>query len=99
MLMVILDLFPAGAIQFKAVLDKGFWFARSADFIEGSTFQSLTWLRGIGATIFFFGGVVPLTWFVVSRANALKRFIPTKFLFGEEDDDVVELEETGHLVY
>ncbi|MBL0008815.1 MAG: cbb3-type cytochrome c oxidase subunit I [Saprospiraceae bacterium] len=35
MLMVLLDLFPAGAIQFKAVVDQGLWFGRSAEFIEG----------------------------------------------------------------
>src|SRR5690606_28474006 len=39
MLMVILDLFPAGAIQFKAVVEKGLWFGRSADFIHGGTFE------------------------------------------------------------
>jgi len=72
MLMVVLDLFPAGAIQFKAVLDHGLWFARSNDFITGSAFESLTWLRGIGASIFLFGGVCPLTWFIVSRARSLK---------------------------
>ncbi len=72
MLMVILDLFPAGAIQFKAVLDQGFWFARSNDFITGTAFETLTWLRGIGATLFLFGGVIPLTWFIVSRGRSLK---------------------------
>lgn len=76
MLMVILDLFPAGAIQFKAVVDQGLWYGRSAAFIEGSTFETLTWLRGIGASLFFFGGVIPLAWFLVSRWIFLK---PTIF--------------------
>jgi len=35
-------------------------------------FKSLTWMRGIGATLFFFGGVIPLTWFIVSRIRSLK---------------------------
>lgn len=72
MLMVLLDLFPAGVIQFKAVVDKGLWFARSEEFIGGSIFQSLTWMRGIGATVFFCGGVIPLTWFIVSRIGFIK---------------------------
>jgi len=72
MLMVILDLFPAGAVQFKAVVDKGLWYGRSAAFIHGGTFETLTWLRGIGATLFFFGGVIPLAWFMVSRMRSLK---------------------------
>jgi len=73
MLMVILDLFPAGAIQFKSVLDHGFWFARSNHFITSPIFETLTWLRGIGATVFILGGVVPMTWFIVSRARSLKK--------------------------
>jgi nitric oxide reductase subunit B len=73
MLMVILDLFPAGALQFKAVVDKGLWYGRSADFIHGGTFETLTWLRGIGATLFFFGGVIPLAWFMVTRWLGLKQ--------------------------
>ena len=72
MLMVVLDLFPAGAIQFKAVLDHGLWYARSNSFITSSTFESLTWLRGIGATLFICGGIIPLTWFIVSRSRSLK---------------------------
>lgn len=72
MLMVVLDLFPAGAIQFKAVVEQGLWFGRSSEFIDTGVFKSLTWLRGIGASVFFFGGVIPLTWFIVSRINSLK---------------------------
>lgn len=72
MLMVLLDLFPAGVIQFKAIIDHGFWYARSEEFISGGIFESLTWLRGIGASLFLFGGVIPLTWFIVSRVKSLK---------------------------
>ena len=73
MLMVVLDLFPAGIIQFKSVLDHGLWYARSNDFITGSAFETLTWLRGIGASVFLFGGVIPLTWFIVTRSRSLKK--------------------------
>lgn len=72
MLMVVLDLFPAGAIQFKAVVERGLWFGRSAEFIDFGVFKSLTWLRGIGASVFFFGGVLPITWFIVTRVKSLK---------------------------
>ncbi|MGB4970537.1 MAG: cbb3-type cytochrome c oxidase subunit I [Saprospiraceae bacterium] len=72
MLMVVLDLFPAGAIQFKNVVEQGLWFGRSSKFIDHGIFNSLTWLRGIGATVFFVGGVIPLTWFIVSRIYSLK---------------------------
>lgn len=73
MLMVVLDLFPAGAIQFKAVVEKGLWYGRSAEFIQAGTFETLTWLRGIGATLFFVGGTIPLAWFMVTRMGSLKK--------------------------
>jgi nitric oxide reductase subunit B len=71
-LMVILDLFPAGIWQFNTVTEKGLWFARSHEFIESTGFQTLTWLRIIGGSLFTLGGVIPLTWFIVSRWNAMK---------------------------
>jgi nitric oxide reductase subunit B len=83
MLMVMLDLFPAGAIQFQSIVDHGLWFARSEAFTGQGTFKMLTWLRGIGASVFFFGGVIPLTWFIVSRALSLK---PTSRTVHEFDD-------------
>ncbi|MDP6909789.1 MAG: cbb3-type cytochrome c oxidase subunit I, partial [Flavobacteriales bacterium] len=43
MLMVVLDLFPAGAFQFKTIVEKGLWFARSNEFITGSVFEAFTW--------------------------------------------------------
>ncbi len=101
MLMVVLDLFPAGAIQLKTVIDEGLWFARSNAFIKGTAFESLTWMRGIGATLFFLGGVVPLAWFIVSRSTALKQFVPSKFLFDDDDSqkvlEMAKFEEAAHL--
>ena len=78
MLMVVLDLFPAGAIQFKSVVEQGLWFGRSADFIEGGVFKSFTWLRGIGASVFYFGGVLPLAWFVITRIRSVKSWSPVE---------------------
>jgi nitric oxide reductase subunit B len=72
LLMVLLDLFPAGILQFNTVTEKGLWFARSAAFVEGSAFQSLTWMRIIGGTVFTLGGVIPLIWFIVGSTNKLK---------------------------
>ncbi len=93
MLMVVLDLFPAGAIQFKSVLDHGLWFARSNEFITGSAFESLTWLRGIGASVFIFGGVCPLTWFIVSRARSLKKGERAFVDFDNKKMEIVKEEE------
>lgn len=72
MLMVLLDLFPAGVMQLVAVLDHGLWYARSQQFILGEAFQTVTWMRVIGGAMFVVGGVVPLAWFILSRARDLK---------------------------
>jgi len=72
LLMVLLDLFPAGLLQLNTVIEKGLWFARSSEFIESSAFQTLTWMRIVGGAIFTIGGVIPLTWFILSRRKDLK---------------------------
>lgn len=66
-LMVVLDLFPVGLHQLSAVMTDGYAFARSQAYLQGNVFQSLTWLRGIGITVFVLGGVLPLIWFMVTR--------------------------------
>lgn len=76
LLMVLLDLFPAGILQFMAVVENGLWFARSGQFIESTLFQSLTWLRIIGGAIFVVGGVVPLTWFILANRKFIKKPSP-----------------------
>jgi nitric oxide reductase subunit B len=73
LLMVVLDLFPAGILQFIAVVENGLWFARSSQFIDSSLFQGLTWLRIIGGSIFVLGGVIPLLIFIVRNGKHLKK--------------------------
>lgn len=100
MLMVLLDLFPAGAIQFKEVLDHGLWFARSDEFIGSNTFETLTWLRGIGATLFYGAGVIPLAWFMLSRITGLKRSDTSYFLFnGDEEPGEINTPDTVEEAY
>jgi nitric oxide reductase subunit B len=76
MLMVVMDTFPAGVLQFKSVIEDGYWAARSQEFILGGTFQILTWMRAVGGAIFFFGGVIPLLYFMLTRLNSLKAATP-----------------------
>jgi len=69
--MIVMDTFPAGVLQFKSVVENGYWVARSQEFILGGTFQILTWMRAVGGVLFF-AGVVPLLYFMISRLNSLK---------------------------
>jgi hypothetical protein len=50
----------------------GYAFARSQGHIQGSVFQGLTWLRGLGIVLFVTGGVIPLAWLMVSRWACLR---------------------------
>lgn len=73
LLMVVLDLFPVGILQFKTVTEQGLWYARSNAFIKSDYFQTLTWMRFIGGSIFTIGGVIPLIWFIIrSRKSFIK---------------------------
>lgn len=72
LLMVAMDLFPAGVHQLFASMDKGLWFARSQEFLMSPAFQTMTWLRILGGSIFLLGGVAPLTWFVLRQLPHLK---------------------------
>ena len=71
LLMVVMDTFPAGVLQFKSVVENGYWVARSQEFILGGAFQVLTWMRSVGGVLFF-AGVIPLLYFMITRLNSLK---------------------------
>ncbi len=63
-LMVLLSLLPVGLLQTWASVDKGMWYARSAEFLQTPTMETLRWLRVVGDTVFAMG-IVALGWFVL----------------------------------
>jgi nitric oxide reductase subunit B len=63
-LMVLLSLLPIGIAQAIASIDKGMWYARSAEFMQQDYMQVLRWLRAIGDTVFA-AGIIALGWFVL----------------------------------
>src|SRR5262249_13261017 len=65
LLMLVLNIFPAGIIQMAASFNHGFWYARSYEFVHSQLFQSFTWMRVIGDVTFVVGGVLPLVWLVL----------------------------------
>jgi len=62
-LMVLLSLLPIGLLQTHASIERGLWWARSADFLQQPLLQTLRWMRLIGDSIFLVG-VGALVWFV-----------------------------------
>jgi nitric oxide reductase subunit B len=61
-LMVVVSLLPVGLMQTVEAIRHGTWSARSAEFLQTPTMQTLRWLRAIGDTIFAIG-VLAMGWF------------------------------------
>lgn len=61
--MVVLSLLPIGLAQTWASIERGMWYARSAEFMQQPILQNLRWMRAIGDTLFAVG-VMSLAWFV-----------------------------------
>ncbi|HPO24526.1 MAG TPA: nitric-oxide reductase large subunit [Arenimonas sp.] len=63
-MMALLTLLPLGLLQLNAVLEHGYWYARSADFMGKPIIDLLVWMRVPGDTIFSIGALF-LAWFVL----------------------------------
>ncbi len=70
-MMMFLDLFPAGLYQIWIVMNDGLWAARLQEITAGPVFQALTYARMPGGALFFLGGVLPLVWFILSRGTRM----------------------------
>lgn len=63
-LMAALTLLPLGTLQLLAALEHGYWYARSAEFMQQPVVAWLVWLRVPGDVVFSVGAVL-LAWFVL----------------------------------
>lgn len=64
MIMVLISLLPVGILQTIASIKHGMWYARSPEFMQDSTLQTLRWMRIIGDSVFALGSLA-LAWFVI----------------------------------
>lgn len=64
-LMALLTLLPIGTLQLLAAVDHGYWYARSAEFMQQPIIDTFVWMRVPGDLVFGIGAVT-LTWFVAS---------------------------------
>lgn len=60
-LMVALNLFPTGVLQFLDSIRNGYWHARSAEFLDQRHVLIFEWLRMPADLIFIGAGVLPLS--------------------------------------
>jgi nitric oxide reductase subunit B len=61
--MVTFSLLPVGLMQTYASVKDGYWYARSAEFLQTDLMQTLRWLRAFGDTLFAAGALL-LVYFV-----------------------------------
>ena len=61
--MSLMTLLPLGVMQLVAAIDNGYWYARSAEFMQQPVVDMLVWMRVPGDIIFSIGGIA-LAWFV-----------------------------------
>jgi len=61
--MALLTLLPLGILQLNAALKHGYWYARSAEFMQQPIVDLLVWMRVPADTIFSVGALA-LAWFV-----------------------------------
>jgi nitric oxide reductase subunit B len=55
--MVLLSVLPVGLLQTWASVDQGYWYARSAEFLQTPLMATLRWMRVIGDSIFTAGAI------------------------------------------
>lgn len=63
-LMIVLTLVPIGLLQTVASVNHGYWYARSAEFLQVPLVHDLHWMRIIGDTVFAVG-CFAMGWFVM----------------------------------
>jgi len=62
--MALLTLLPMGILQLNAAINHGYWYARSAEFMQQPIMDMLVWLRTPG-DILFSVGALALAWFTL----------------------------------
>ncbi|HUG97755.1 MAG TPA: nitric-oxide reductase large subunit [Gammaproteobacteria bacterium] len=75
--MAVFSLLPLGLMQVWASVTEGFWYARSAEFLQQPLMQTLVWLRVPGDVLFSIG-VAALAWFVFRLYFGPRESVPAK---------------------
>jgi nitric oxide reductase subunit B len=92
--MVILSMLPVGLLQAWASIERGTWYARSAEFLQSGTMQTLRWMRVPGDVLFALGAAL-LGWFVLglltghSYKTGAVEFASTVHVEEEENEAVL----------
>ena len=72
MIMCVGSLLPVGLAQTWASVEKGYWYARSNEFLGLPYMQTLRWLRVPGDTIFAVAALVLVAFVFVGRSGSAR---------------------------
>jgi nitric oxide reductase subunit B len=72
-LMVVMNLFPGGVLQFLDVLKNGYWHARSPEFLNQRMTTLIEWIRLPADAVFILLGVVPILIAVMRAYLSMRR--------------------------
>ena len=70
--MALMTLLPLGAMQLVAAIREGYWYARSAEFMQQPIVDLLIWMRVPGDVLFSTGALL-LAWFVLRLWVGVRR--------------------------
>jgi nitric oxide reductase subunit B len=76
-MMGLLTLLPLGTMQLLAAIEHGYWYARSAEFMQKPVVDLLVWMRVPGDVVFSIGAIA-LVWFV------LRLWVKPRYVDGNE---------------
>jgi nitric oxide reductase subunit B len=76
MAMVLISLLPVGLLQTWAAVEHGYWYARSAEFLQTPLMDTLRWLRVPGDTLFTLGAMALVYFVFALRPTRLARQAP-----------------------
>ena len=82
--MSIFTLLPIGILQLRAAIDHGYWYARSAEFMQQPIIDMLVWMRVPGDVIFSVG-VCLLVLFLLPPTAAAAGMIGTSEIIAEQN--------------
>ncbi|MBS1876586.1 MAG: nitric-oxide reductase large subunit [Acidobacteria bacterium] len=69
MAMCVGSLLPVGLMQTWASVERGYWFARSTEFLGSPVMQTLRWMRAPGDTLFAIGALVLVGFVFATRSR------------------------------
>jgi len=73
-LMLLVNLFPVGALQLYDAFHNGYWHSREPAFFQDPLIRAMEWLRLPGDMLFIIGGILPVVYLAIRMFLARGRY-------------------------